>query len=233
MKLNGRTTLLVIGAAILGGAALGGCARHEEPYQARGSIKDTTPGTSAPQAPRTARGGPAQRVTARPVGAPTSAPDDNGPAGAPPRTASREAAPRAPSPNVGPGAPAAPATAAPTAADQPVGSPASPAEASPAADPPVSVNARLLEQGRQLFAAGKVLDARKRFISAINGLSPEATLALGRTFDTHYLSQLKSSDGAPDMQRALQLYQSAVERGSADAKADLDRTRATLGLAPL
>ena len=200
---------------------------------ARGSIKDTAPGTAAPQTSRAARGGSAQRVTARPIGAPASAPDDNGPAGGPPRTAKPQDAPPTPGPVVGPGAPERVAPAAPAAANQPAEAPASPAGVDPAAEAPVSVHARLLAQGRQLFAAGKVLDARKRFISAINGLSPEATLALGRTFDTHYLSQLKSSDGAPDMQRALQLYQSAVERGSADAKADLDRTRATLGLAPL
>lgn len=84
-----------------------------------------------------------------------------------------------------------------------------------------------------MFAAGKVLDARKRFIAALNGLSPDATLAFARTFDTHYLSKLQSSDGAPDMQRALQLYTSAVERGSTEARPDLDRTRATLGLPPL
>ena len=90
--------------------------------------------------------------------------------------------------------------------------------------------ARLLAQGRQLFEKGKVIEARKRIIAALNGLSPEATLALARTFDTHFLSKLPTSDGAPDMQRALQLYQSAVERGSNDAKADLERIRQTLGL---
>lgn len=101
-----------------------------------------------------------------------------------------------------------------------------PAEALPAS------TERLLIQGRQLFQAGKVQEARKRFIAALNGLSPEATLELARTFDTHYLSKLGLADGAPDIQRALQLYKSAVERGSEAAKADLARVEATLNTAP-
>ena len=118
----------------------------------------------------------------------------------------------------------APAPDAAAASGQPADQPAGP-EAG-------SANARLLEQGRNLFVAGKVLEARKRFIAALNGLSPNATLALARTFDTYYLSRLPATDGAPDMQRAVQLYQSAVERGSVDARIDLERTRATLGLLP-
>ena len=117
-------------------------------------------------------------------------------------------------------APAPDAAASGQPADQPAGPEAG------------SANARLLEQGRNLFVAGKVLEARKRFIAALNGLSPNATLALARTFDTYYLSRLPATDGAPDMQRAVQLYQSAVERGSVDARIDLERTRATLGLLP-
>ena len=86
-----------------------------------------------------------------------------------------------------------------------------------------------LEEGRKLFSSGSVVDARKRFISAMTGPIPEALLALARSFDTFYLSQLPSSDGAADMKRAQTLYERAVERGSAEAQADLERLIAIVG----
>ena len=238
----GKTTRFALVVAALGSA---GCARHEEPYVAQGSLKDSAP--AAPVEPKSrATWPPAQRVAARPIAAPAAEPDGNGAA---PRTAGGGEVQPAPgadrgarsspsnpvrnpvrNPATASGAPLAiaPATAQPDAGADPA-APLAPS----AAEQQSATFARLLAQGRQLFEAGKVLEARKRFIAALNGLSPAATLALARTFDTFYLSKLSAPDGAPDMQRALQLYQSALERGSADAKPDLDRTRATLGLPPL
>ncbi len=84
---------------------------------------------------------------------------------------------------------------------------------------------RLLLEGQRLFDQGRVLDARRRFIAAMNGPVPEVLLALARSYDTYYLSRLPIADAAPDMQRALVLYERAVERGAIEANADLERTR--------
>ena len=84
---------------------------------------------------------------------------------------------------------------------------------------------RLLLEGQRLFNQGRVLDARRRFIAAMNGPVPEVLLALARSYDTYYLSRLPAADAAPDMQRALVLYERAVERGAIEANADLERTR--------
>ena len=86
----------------------------------------------------------------------------------------------------------------------------------------------MLSEGQAFFDSGKVLQARRRFIAAMNGPNPEVLLALGRSYDTYYLSRLPASDAAPDMQRALVLYERALERGANTATADLERTRAIL-----
>lgn len=79
-----------------------------------------------------------------------------------------------------------------------------------------------------MFQAGNVIEARKRFIAAMNGPIPDSLLALARSFDTFYLSKLPKSDGAPDMARALTLYERAAERGAPEAAADLERIKGTL-----
>lgn len=125
---------------------------------------------------------------------------------------------------------AVPPPAPPPAVSQPTAAPAvTPPPAVPARPPEAGdslATERQLEEGRKLFALGKVIDARKRFIAAMNGPIPEALLALARSFDTFYLSQLPSSDGAPDMSRALTLYERAQERGSTEAAADIERVKA-------
>lgn len=146
-------------------------------------------------------------------------------------------------------APEAKATATPTAAAEtqaprqlqpsgaaPVPAPSVVVPSAPSAPPtapiPPVVDAvtveRLLVEGQRLFEAGKVLEARRRFIAAMNGPVPEVLLALARTYDTYYLSRLPAADAAPDMQRALVLYERAVERGAIEANADLERTRGIL-----
>lgn len=91
---------------------------------------------------------------------------------------------------------------------------------------------RLLTEGRALFEEGRVVEARRRFIAAMNGPLPDVLLALARTYDTYYLSRLPRSDAAPDMQRALVLYERAVERGAVEANEDLKRTREVFRLPP-
>lgn len=134
-----------------------------------------------------------------------------------------------------PAAVAAPAVKAPEPAPAPRTSapaPSAPAAPPAAAPPPATLDAatveRLLIDGQRLFESGKVLEARRKFIAAMNGPVPEVLLALGRTYDTYYLSRLPAADAAPDMQRALVLYERAVDRGAIEANADLERTRGIL-----
>ena len=87
---------------------------------------------------------------------------------------------------------------------------------------------RMLTEGEALFDAGKVVQARRLFMAAPNGPVPDVVLALARSFDTYYLSRLPSSDAPPDMQRALVLYERAMERGAINAAGDLERTRTIL-----
>ena len=94
-------------------------------------------------------------------------------------------------------------------------------------DDPTAV-AEMLAEGLKLFEDGKVVEARRRFVAAMNGPVPEVLLALARSYDTYYLSRLSTADGAPDMQRALVLYERALERGAKDAEPDLERTRGIL-----
>jgi len=112
--------------------------------------------------------------------------------------------------------------------------PASPPRPSHAPEPPLppvddpSAVAKMLSEGLALFEQGKVVQARRRLVAAMNGPVPEVLLALARSYDTYYLSRLPTADGAPDMQRALVLYERALERGAKEAAPDLERTRGIL-----
>ncbi len=235
----GKSTVFALISAVVAGAVLAACARDEVVY--RGSLKDEPSSASEAPTSRSAAFNRPQRAALRRSVAPVPAdeeaqalaamPQRNMPSQDAPRGADSSAAGQA----LAPVATADPAVSKPTARVQPFDKKSDTTTESPpekSGPAPATGNALLIEQGRNFFLAGKVLEARKRFILALNGLSPDATLALARTFDTYYLSRLASSDGAPDMQRAVQLYQSAVERGSVDARIDLERTRATLGLMP-
>ncbi len=234
-----RTKVLAGVGVMLGALALEGCTRHAvEPTATYGSIKDDAPGSV-----------PVHRIATRSAGASqpaqrsgTERSSGSGDQAAPMAVASRPAqsANGAASSQGGSETTTAAAGSASMSSSttEPATEKAKPAGADrvaaarqPAEAMPISTE-RLLILGRQLFQAGKVQEARKRFIAALNGLSPEATLELARTFDTHYLSKLGLADGAPDIQRALQLYKSAVERGSEAAKADLARVEATINAVP-
>ena len=225
-------------AAICAALAIAGCARHPDVVSPvrYGSIKD-----ESGAAQRTPARGPA-KASAKIDGPSTPTPSKTAVKSRPPEPVA-DIPVAAPAPvvaktEVAPAAPPVP-VAAPATAPAPSSSPG-PAAVRPSAPPAApgsngttkaerDESVRLVTEGQQLFDEGKVVEARRRFIAALNGLSPEATLALARSFDTHYLYKLAKSDGAPDMQRALQLYQSAVQRGAKDAQEDLDRLRATLG----
>lgn len=237
--------LAMITAAVALGA--GGCARfgHDWPVwetHRHGSIKDDAPTTSALRRPappaRPSRPAATRPMAAQPRPAPPAAPGaalpsqrdtlltETPPAAAPVPPAPERPivlAPATPTPD--PVAPAPDAPPADTPAP-PASVPAAPA-APPAprtaetADPALAT--RLLDEGRALFSAGRVIDARKRYIGALDGPVPEALLALARSYDPHYLGQVPKPDGTADVERARTLYQRALDRGAKDAAADLAR----------
>jgi hypothetical protein len=80
---------------------------------------------------------------------------------------------------------------------------------------------RLVAEGRALFTEGRVLEARRKFMAAIP--DRDAMLALARSYDANYLSDLQKADGSADPQRALTFYNRAASLGSEGASADLER----------
>jgi len=173
-----RVTVVALAFTALG---LGGCLRHEVPVTgiATGSIKDTL-ATAPPRRP-------VARVAARPARATKAevATAVESPASAPPPVRASES-PAAPPPSVERVTTASPQRAVPAA---PAAPPAAPAAEPPLppVEEPAAVRA-LLAEGLALFEAGKVVQARRRFIGAMNGPVPEVLLALARSYDTYYLS---------------------------------------------
>lgn len=196
--------IVLVAACALG---LGACRHAEEPgSRVYGSLKDDPVATSAKPRPK-------KVAAAAPVEAPPA---------------------RAMSARSEPVAVAAPPIQQQAAAASPVmTASASPGLAATPARPlaPVDDDAtatRMLSEGEALFDAGKVVQARRLFLAAMNGPVPDVVLALARSYDTYYLSRLPSSDAPPDMQLALILYERAMERGAVNAAADLERTRGIL-----
>ncbi len=208
---NTRRNKLVRIAMVVCAAGVAGCTRHSleaEPVRAYGSIKDDVVVKSR---------APAKRYASAPVvkARQASAPAPSMPAVMTPQPSSAQ-------PSVASAMSQSEAATKPLAGTAP---PAADAPLPPVDDP--SVVAKYLEEGMVLFEEGKVLQARRRFVAAMNGPVPQVMLALARSYDTYYLSRLPASDAAPDMQRALVLYERALERG-AEAAADLERTRGIL-----
>ncbi|MFM9942921.1 MAG: hypothetical protein ACKVP7_25905 [Hyphomicrobiaceae bacterium] len=229
--------MMVMGAMLVVGLTTSGCLRHatHEITVRTGSIKDemvTEPAGTSPAAsqPRVKK---AVTKTAPPVTTPKTVAPPKTPAAGPAAAEILRAPPAVPAPSSAPPPAAAMAPSAPATTTLPatvtVTPPATTGTGRPPEAPDVQATEAQLEEGRALFAAGKVIEARKRFIAALNGPIPEALLALARSFDTFYLSQLARSDGAPDMNRALTLYERAAERGALEAPADLERIKATMG----
>jgi hypothetical protein len=203
-----RLAFMLVAVYALG---LGACARHaEEPGYGRvyGSLKDDVviTGSSRPT-----------KVAA--ALAPAAPPARAVQAAAPAVVVTPPAKPAQPSPP-------APAPAAASSSISPGPTPAVEQPLPPVDEPTAA--AQMLSDGQTLFEAGKVMQARRLFFAAMNGPIPDVMLALARSYDTYYLSRLPTSDAAPDMQRALVLYERALERGAINAAADLERTRAIL-----
>lgn len=202
-----RLAMMLMAVFALG---LGAC-RHVEEAGHYGSIKDDHVTGSVAKPAKVAVAAPRAAAPVK-----VAAPAVVAPAPAQPAAKAPAPAMAMPAPTPASAAPATPTIVAP-AVEQPL--------------PPVddaAGAARMLSEGQAFFDSGKVLQARRRFIAAMNGPNPEVLLALGRSYDTYYLSRLPASDAAPDMQRALVLYERALERGANTATADLERTRAIL-----
>jgi len=201
--------------------SLGACAHHEETAARRyGSIKDDPIVTGSVSKPSRVAPGRIRKVAVAKRIEKVAAPP----------LEVIERAPQAPAPGIT--RPSPPRTAAP--APSPVSTSTATPAPSPGAEPPLppvdepAAVAEMLAEGLALFDQGKVTQARRRFVAAMNGPVPEVLLALARSYDTYYLSRLPTSDGAPDMQRALILYERALERGAGEAAPDLERTRGIL-----
>lgn len=194
---------------------LGACVRHTEEHRVYGSIKDDA--VVATPKPRLAKvavapspsAPPARAMQATPVAAPVAV------------ATAEPAKPIAVVQQTSEVAPLATSSSSASSPATPVALPLS------HVDDEATATTMLLD-GQTLFDAGKVVEARRLFMAAISSPVPEIVLALGRSYDTYYLSRLPASDAAPDMQRALVLYERAMERGAANAAADLERTRGIL-----
>jgi hypothetical protein len=230
MRKSGHAKLAAMLATVCA-MSLGACARHDHYPSAHryGSLKDD-PLVTGSVAPRKAKA-PRKRIVkaAAPRRFETAPPVRK--VAAAPLIEKVERAPMAPAPETRrPSTPKAVVTKPATTPD----TTASAAPTTPTTEPPLppvdepAAVAEMLKDGLALFEEGKVVQARRRFVAAMNGPVPEVLLALARSYDTYYLSRLPTSDAAPDMQRALVLYERALERGAAEAAPDLERTRGIL-----
>lgn len=229
MRKSGHARLAAMLATVCA-LSLGACARHDHYASAHryGSLKDDAVVTGS-VAPRKAKTPRKRLVKAAPRRAETAPPVKK--VVAAPLVEKVERAPMAPPPET------RRSSTPKTVVTKPATTPDTTASATPStptADPPLppvdepAAVAEMLTEGLALFEQGKVVQARRRFVAAMNGPVPEVLLALARSYDTYYLSRLPTSDAAPDMQRALVLYERALERGAAEAAPDLERTRGIL-----
>jgi hypothetical protein len=246
-------------AALAVALLLGGCDYFRERLTGQNlSIKDTREATGGKPAPsRSAAAGvtPARGVAMRSPDMREAAKEPATPATATQTTAieasGKAALPTAEVPKSYGYKPSEPATTAPgiaPAAEPPatpdeqkapssrlsmgaIGLPRSPDSPKPDTDAK-AISYHLLEEGRRLFLIGRVIDARARLYAGIDSSTPDVMLTLARTFDPFYLRQLDTSDGTPNVERAISLYERAKEQGSTDAGRDLERIKKDRGAPP-
>jgi TPR repeat protein len=77
--------------------------------------------------------------------------------------------------------------------------------------------ADLVKRGRELFAAGKIRDARILLKRAAEAGDATAALALATTYDPAELEKLEARDADPDLTEARAWYQKAKDLGSTSA----------------
>ena len=70
---------------------------------------------------------------------------------------------------------------------------------------------------------GDLRKARALYVRALAGNSPEAALALGRSYDPNYLVRIENANEIADSGRALDLYRKALGGGLEAAQIKIDR----------
>src|SRR4029453_18397460 len=94
---------------------------------------------------------------------------------------------------------------------------ASRAPNAPAVQPDSDEMTRLIKRGKDFLAQGNFASARLLFKRAADAGSAEAALALGSTYDPSVIKQLGAVSITPDIDAALKWYETAADRGSAEA----------------
>jgi hypothetical protein len=112
---------------------------------------------------------------------------------------------------------------APPAENPPAPTPQPPAAES--ASPPLALGgdeiATLIKRGKDFLMNGDLASARLLLRRGADAGSAQAALALGASFDPLVIAQLGAIGAEPDVARARQWYQKAVELGSSDASQQL------------
>jgi hypothetical protein len=108
-----------------------------------------------------------------------------------------------------------------------VATPRVPAPKSAAGGLPAASGSKLMEDGRALLKAGKVVKARERFYAAMVGSERtrlvEVLPELARTYDPDVLAKVPNPDAAPNIAMARALYQRALMLGVTGVTEDVQR----------
>ncbi|MBC8050117.1 MAG: hypothetical protein H7X92_08230, partial [Chitinophagales bacterium] len=81
---------------------------------------------------------------------------------------------------------------------------------------------QLIRDGNRLMRDGDITGARKLYDQAASLGDPDASLAMGRSFDPSYFEQLQVKTGKPDPAQAFDWYMKALDGGVDTAKVKID-----------
>src|SRR4029453_3087286 len=88
-------------------------------------------------------------------------------------------------------------------------------------DPAVQLDSdemtRLIKRSKDCLAQGNIPPDQSALKAEVTGGSAEAALALGSTYDPSVIKQLGAVSITPDIDAALKWYETAADRGSAEA----------------
>jgi TPR repeat protein len=88
---------------------------------------------------------------------------------------------------------------------------------------------KLIRDGNSAMRQGDFAAARLLFEQAGASGSPEAALAMGRSFDPLYFENLPVKTGRPDPEAALRWYQKALDGGIVTATVKISLLKERLG----
>ncbi len=81
---------------------------------------------------------------------------------------------------------------------------------------------QFIREGNRLMRDGDIVSARKLYDSAAQLGDPDASLAMGRSYDPSYFEQLQVKTGKPDPAQAFDWYMRALDNGVDTAKVKID-----------